>query len=70
MKTFRITWLDRGFTQDYVLVQYKCQMKASYGYFTMYSPLYEAIENGSLCLDAGHGKHKFKIEEINLEIKK
>jgi hypothetical protein len=34
-------------------------------YFTMHSPIYKAIEDGSFCIDLGYGKHPFKVEEVN-----
>jgi hypothetical protein len=60
---YKITWLSNGVSQIYVLVNHKCQIKDKYGFFTIYSPLYKAIEDGSFCLSTGYGKHQFKIEE-------
>lgn len=56
----RITWIDRNIVQIKELV--KCRTKQ--GQFTINSPIYEAIEDGSFCLNLLHSKHHFKIEEI------
>jgi hypothetical protein len=56
----KIRWIDRNVIQVKELV--KCRPKE--GQFSMNSPIYEAIENGSFILDAGYGKHKFEIEEL------
>lgn len=61
---FKITWLSNGFVQIHQLVSHKCQFKSNYGYFTIYSPIYRAIENESYCLDLGYGKHYFQVEQI------
>lgn len=61
---FKITWTKSRAVQFYTLVAHKCQFQNNYDYFTIYSPLYEAIENGSLCLDTGFGKHFFDIEQV------
>lgn len=61
---FKIIWMNNGATQYYTLVTHKCQFKNNYNYFTIYSPIYKAIENGTFILNTGYGDHPFKIEEI------
>jgi len=56
--------MNNGATQYYTLVTHKCQFKNNYNYFTIYSPIYKAIENGTFILNTGYGDHPFKIEEI------
>jgi hypothetical protein len=58
--TYKITWLNNGFTQIKELTN--CKKREAF--FTFNSPIYEAIEDGALCIDLGYGKHPFKIEEI------
>jgi hypothetical protein len=57
----RITWLKNGFVQYKTLV--RCKLKDKF--FTLNSPIYKAIEDGTYYLDLGYGKQEFKIEEIN-----
>lgn len=57
---FKITWLNNGFVQVKELTNCKKKDK----FFTMNSPIYEAIENGSFCIDLGYGKHPFKAEQV------
>jgi hypothetical protein len=57
---YKITWLNNGFKQVKELTN--CKRKD--GFFTMNSAIYEAIENGTFCIDLGYGKHEFLIEEF------
>lgn len=55
---YKITWAN-GFTQVKELTN--CKKKDSF--FTMNSPIYKAIEDGSFCIDLGYGKHHFTAEQ-------
>lgn len=59
--SLKITWVNNGFVQIKYLVH--CRENRQ-GYINMNSPIYQAIEDGSFCLDLGFGKHPFVIEEI------
>lgn len=53
-----IYWIKQNVIQIKELV--KC--RTTQGQFTIYSPIYKAIENGSFVLDLGEfGKHPFTI---------
>lgn len=56
---FKITWLRNGFVQVKELTN--CKKKQEF--FTFNSAIYEAIENGTFCIDLGYGKHFFKCEQ-------
>ena len=55
----KITWLSNGFVQYKTLT--RCKERDSF--FLMNSAIYDAIEDGSFCIDLGYGKHYFKAEE-------
>lgn len=57
---YKITWLNNGFVQVKELTN--CKKKDAF--FTMNSPIYEAIGNGTFCIDLGYGKHHFKVQEV------
>lgn len=58
---FKITWLNNGFVQIKELTN--CKKKE--GFFLFNSLIYDAIADGSFCLDLGpYGKHPFKIEQV------
>lgn len=56
-----ITWQNNGFVQVKNLVH--CR-EGRQGLITMNSPIYEAIANGSFCLNLGFGEHKFSVKQI------
>jgi hypothetical protein len=56
----KITWLNNGFVQVKELV--RCKGKNNF--FMMNSVIYDAIEDGSFCIDLGYGKHPFTAEQI------
>lgn len=60
----RLHWTSSNVTQTKQLINYCKSTLKSEMYFTMNSPIYKAIEDGSFYIDLGYGKHPFTIEEI------
>ena len=60
MNKFRITWLHNGCVQIKELTN--CKKKDRF--FTMNSPIYEAIANETFYIDLGYGRFHFKVEDV------
>lgn len=57
-----IVWLERRVVQSKELI--KCG-KGKKEWFTMNSPIYQAIADNTFCLDLGYGVHHFTVRELN-----
>lgn len=58
-----ITWTKTNAVQTLQLINH-CRVNVKDQFFTMNSPIYKAIEDGSFCIDLGFGKHHFTINQL------
>jgi hypothetical protein len=65
VRLVKITYLNNGFVQIKKMINYcRAEVDRKEEFFTMNSPIYEAIADGTYCIDLGYGKHPFTVEDV------
>ena len=58
-----ITWTKTQAVQTKQLINH-CRSEIKGEFFTMNSPIYKAIEDGTFCINLGYGDHHFTIKQL------
>lgn len=67
MNLFEFTWNypdGRQYKQVKRLINHPCSARRGEQFFTIYSPLFDAMIAGTGCIDLGFGTHNFTVTEL------